>query len=114
MPLADLLPGRFGLAGRLPARIEYLRGPAGGVITLLRHLSWPGLTECDIGDEPRRRAAYGLVLSQGTRGDMARLLNARLLRRDWPAIGPALDARLRSLCERQFGLAPAPAGDQEA
>lgn len=113
MPIADLLPGRLGLAGRLPARIEDLHGPAGGVVTLPRHLSWPGLRECDVTDAPSRQLMYGLILSQGKRNDMARLLNAGLLRQDWQVIGPVIDDRLRRRCERRFELQPAPAGPRE-
>ena len=112
MSLADLMRGRAGRSARLPTRIEELRGPGAGVIKLPRYLSWPGLTECDVADPPNRRAMYGLVLSQGKRGDMTRLLNAALLRQDWAAIAPAIDARLRRECERRFALAPS--GDTAA
>jgi hypothetical protein len=104
MPLADLLPGRFGLAGRLPGRIDELRGPARGVVMLPRHLSWPGVREFDVSDDRTRRGMYGIVLSQGKRNDVARFLNATLLRQDWPLIRASLDPRLRRWCERQFAL----------
>ncbi len=105
MALAHLLPGRLGLAGRLPARIEDLRGPAGGVILLPRNLSWPGMRECDVSDDRGRRNMYGLLLAQGSRNDIARFVNAGLLRQDWPLIRKSLDARLSRSCERRFGLA---------
>ncbi len=114
MSIADLLPGRFGLAARLPGRIEDLHGPVSGIVTLPRHLSWPGLRECDLTDPPSRQAMYGLVLSQGKRNDVARLLNAGLLRQDWQVIGPVIDARLRRRCERQFALVSAPAAAARA
>jgi hypothetical protein len=112
MPLADLLPGRFGLASRLPGKIDELRGPARGIIMLPRHLSWPGLREFDLSDDRTRRGMYGIVLSQGTRNDVARFLNAALLRQDWPLIRASLDPKLRRWCERQFALGAAgPAPD---
>jgi hypothetical protein len=110
MSLAQLLAGRSGHAGRLPDRLEDLRGPARGVIVLPRHLSWPGLRECDVTDDATRRSMYGIVLTQGQRNDVKRFLNPVLLRQDWPLIAAALDPRLRRLCERRFSLARAPAG----
>ena len=104
MSLADLISGRTGLAGRLPGRIEELRGPVRGIIVLPRHLSWPGLRECDVTDDSTRRSMYGIVLTQGRRNDVARFLNARLLVQDWPLIRNSLDPRLRRWCERRFAL----------
>jgi len=112
MSLADLLPGRGGLAGRLPHRLEELHGPVKGVIVLPRHLSLPGLREFDVSDAQLRRSMYGIVLTQGRRNDVARFLNARLLVQDWPLIRASLDPKLRRWCERRFGLrAPAGAGE---
>src|SRR5271166_4259221 len=108
MSLAELLPGRFGLASRLPGRIDDLRGPVRGVIMLPRHLSWPGLRECDISDERSRRSMYGMVLTQGKRNDIARFVNAALLSQDWPLIRNALEPRVRRRCERQFDLGAEP------
>jgi hypothetical protein len=104
MSLADLLTGRHGLASRLPGRLEDLRGPAKGVIVLPRHLSWPGMREFDVTDDGSRRSMYGIVLSQGQRNDIARFLNPRLLREDWPLIRTSLDPKLRRWCERRFVL----------
>jgi hypothetical protein len=105
MALALMLPGRLGPAGRLPARIEDLKGPAKGVILLPRYLSWPGMRECDIGDDGTRRSIYGLLLAQGGHNDIARFVNATLLQQDWPLIRKSLDARLARWCERRYGLA---------
>ncbi len=107
MSLAELISGRTGLAGRLPSGIEELRGPVRGVIVLPRHLSWPGLRECDVTDDSTRRSMYGIVLTQGRRNDVARFLNARLLVQDWPLIRTSLDPKLRRWCERRFALRPA-------
>jgi hypothetical protein len=110
MSLADLLSGRGALAGRLPHRLEELRGPVRGVIVLPRHLSLPGMREFDVSDDSIRRSMYGIVLTQGRRNDVARFLNARLLVQDWPLIRSSLDPKLRRWCERRFALrAPAEA-----
>ena len=105
MSLAQLLAGRLGHGSRLPERREDLRGPARGVIVLPRHLSWPGMRECDVTDGPARRSMYGIVLTQGQRNDVKRFLNPALLAQDWPLIAPSLDPRLRRWCERRFALA---------
>jgi hypothetical protein len=104
MPIADLLPGRFGPAGRLPSQIDDLRGPVKGVVMLPMHLSWPGMRECDVSDDRTRRSMYGMLLSQGKRNDIVRFVNAELLAQDWPAIAESLDPKLRRWCERQFCL----------
>jgi hypothetical protein len=105
MSLADFLSGRTSLAGRLPSRLEELRGPVKGTIVLPRHLSWPGMREFDVSDDSTRRSMYGIVLTQGRRNDVARFLNARLLIQDWPLIRNSLDPKLRRWCERRFPLA---------
>jgi hypothetical protein len=103
MSWTDLLrPGRTGLAGRLPARLEDLHGPEQGVIVLPRHLAWPGMREFDVTDDLLRRSLYGIVLTQGRRNDLARFVNARLLRQDWPLLRASLDPKLRRWCERRL------------
>jgi hypothetical protein len=104
MSLADLLAGRNPHASRLPQRLEDLRGPAQGVIVLPRHLSWPGMRECDVTNDATRRSMYGIVLSQGQRNDVARFLNPRLLQQDWPLIRDSLDPKLRGACEQRYAL----------
>jgi len=104
MAIADKLSGRLGSAGRLPARIEHLRGPARGVIKLPKNLSWPGMRECDLSDDRRRRNLYGMLLAQGQHNDIARFVNGGLLRQDWPLIKTTLNSRLARSCERRFGL----------
>jgi hypothetical protein len=99
-----MLPGQLGLAGRLPGRIDDLRGPASGVIMLPKNLSWPGMRECDVSDDRGRRSLYAMLLAQGKRNDIARFVNAGLLRQDWPLIRNSLDSGLRRGCERRFGL----------
>ncbi len=109
MSLAHWLSGRTSHRRRLPAGLDELRGPAKGTIMLPRHLSWPGMRECDVTDEETRRNMYGIVLTQGQRNDVARFLNPRLLQQDWPKIRDALDPKLRDYCERRFALG-GPAG----
>ena len=105
MSLTDLLrPGRIGLAGRLPARLEDLHGPERGVIVLPRHLAWPGMREFDVTDDRVRRSLYGIVLTQGRRNDLARFVNPRLLTQDWPLLRSSLDPKLRRWCERRLAL----------
>jgi hypothetical protein len=105
MPLTDLLrPGRSARAGRLPASLDELHGPAQGVVVLPRHLAWPGLREFDLSDDQLRRSLYGIVITQGRRNDMARFVNARLLREDWPVLRDSLDPKVRRSCERRLRL----------
>ena len=104
MLLAEFLAARFGLAGRLPSQIDDLRGPIRGVVTLPRHLSWPGRRECDLADDETRRGVYGLLLTQGKREDIVRFVNGELLRQDWPLIKRSLEPRLGRLCERHLAL----------
>lgn len=101
---ADWLAGRKPHTDRLPARIEELRGPARGVVSLPRHLALPGVRECDVTDAATRRNMYGIMLTQGQRNDVARFLNPDYLRQDWPLIAGALEPGLRAACERRFGL----------
>lgn len=105
MSLTDLLlPGRSGLAARLPASLADLHGPEQGVVVLPRHLAWPGLREFDLSDDRLRRSLYGIVLAQGRRNDMARFVNARLLAEDWPLLRTSLDPKVRKSCERRLQL----------
>ena len=105
MSLTDLFRPGGGLARRLPASPDDLRGPEQGVVVLPRHLSPPGLREFDVTDDWHRRSLYGIVLTQGTRNDMARFVNARLLREDWPVLSDSLDPTIRRGCERWLNLA---------
>ena len=107
MSLTDhlLRPGR---RGRLPASLDELHGPTQGVVVLPRHLAWPGLREFDIADDRLRRSLYGIVLTQGRRIDVARFVNARLLRQDWPQLRTSLDPRIRKGWERRLALGTPP------
>jgi hypothetical protein len=102
MSLTDLLRrGHSGaVARRLPESLDDLHGPEQGVVVLPRHLCPPGLREFDVTDDWHRRSLYGIVLTQGRRNDMARFVNARLLRQDWPVLSNSLDPKIRRGCER--------------
>lgn len=104
MLVADLLPGRMRLATRLPGGVDDLRGPVSGVVMVPRILAMPGMRECDIGKDAERRGLYRMLLAQGSRNDIARFVNAGLLRQDWPQISKALDRRLARWCERRYDL----------
>lgn len=107
MSLTDLLRrGQGGaVARRLPPSLADLHGPERGVVVLPRHLCPPGLREFDVADDACRRSLYGIVLTQGRRGDLARFVNARLLRQDWPALSRSLDPKVRRGCERWLNRA---------
>jgi hypothetical protein len=94
-----------GLARRLPASPDDLRGPERGVVVLPRHLCPPGLREFDVTDDWHRRSLYGIVLTRGQRNDMARFVNARLLREDWPVLSGSLHPKVRRACERWMNRA---------
>ena len=69
-------------------------------------MAWPGLREFDLSDDRLRRSLYGIVLTQGRRNDMARFVNARLLRADWLAsgIGDQVGITGFDACRPLFGL----------
>ena len=51
-----------------------------------------------------RLLLYSIVISQGRRNDVARFLNAKRLREDWPQLRPLISARMRRALERKLGL----------
>jgi hypothetical protein len=94
-------------AARLPDRLDDLHGPWQGVVVLPVHLTWHGLREFDVSSEKPRLLLYNIVLSQGRRNDLARFVNPRRLRDDWPQLRPLLSRSVRRACERKLGLRPA-------
>ncbi len=62
------------------------------------------MREFDVADDRLRRSMYGIVLTQGRRNDLARFVNPRLLRQDWPLLRSSLDPKLRRWCERRLAL----------
>jgi hypothetical protein len=47
---------------------------------------------------------YTIVLSKGTRNDVARFLHPDLLREDWPRLHAQISRPVRDACARRFGL----------
>ena len=122
MSFTDLLRGRAGLAGRgRPPGWKTCMGRNGVSSALPRHLAWPGMREFDVTDDRLRRSLYGIVLTQGRRNDLARFVDARLLRQDWPLLRASprpetaplvrAPAALRSLAAH--GTGPARAAETE-
>jgi hypothetical protein len=105
MTLADVLSWRRGQAARIPERLADLRGPARGVVVLPRHMTWHGLREFDVSEAGGRLRLYTIVLSQGSRNDIARFLHPGLLRQDWPQLRGLVAPGVRDACARRFGLA---------
>jgi hypothetical protein len=93
-------------AARLPDRLDDLHGPWQGVVVLPVHLTWYGLREFDVAVEKPRLLLYSIVLSQGRPNDLARFVNARRLRDDWPKLRMLLRRPTRRACERKLGLRP--------
>jgi hypothetical protein len=103
-----LSAGFSGDGGRLPARLDDLRGPWQGIVSLPVHLSWYGHRECDVAVQKSRLQLYSTLLSQGRQSDIVRLVNARRLSEDWPQLRVLLSRKTRRTCERKLGLrAPA-------
>lgn len=97
-------PGPFSVADvkpyAVPARLDDLQGPDRGVVTLPRDLAWSGCRAFDLDDEYDRAAMYKIVLEEGQEADQRRLLNWRLLRRDWRNLIQA--RQVRALWENRF------------
>src|SRR5260370_3525499 len=80
MVIADLVPRRLALGGRLPNRIEDLIGAVKGVILLPRNLSWPGMREGDVSDDCGPSSLYLLILAPGPRKCLGQIVSCPLLR----------------------------------
>jgi hypothetical protein len=100
-----------GQAGRLPDRLDDLHGPWQGIVVLPVHMTWGGMREFDVAAERPRLLLYSIVLSQGRPNDLARFVNPRRLRDDWPQLRGLVSAPIRRKCERKLGL-PKPARHQ--
>jgi hypothetical protein len=84
----------------VPERLEDLRGPAEGVLTLPQHVYWGPKAECDLGDPEGVIKAYQAILREGARADQEELMNAGLLVRVWNEL--MLPVRCRNLWENKF------------
>jgi hypothetical protein len=88
---------------RLPGRLEDLHGPQDGIVVLPVHLTWAGHREFDVSKDEPRLVLYSIVLSKGRRNDLARFVNARRLREDWPQLRGLVSRRTRRATERMLG-----------
>ena len=100
----DLRSGLSRPASRLPERLDDLHGPWQGTVVLPVHLSWHQFREFDVARRQARLLLYSIVISQGRRNDVARFLNARRLREDWPELRLLVSTRMRRACESRLGL----------
>ena len=99
--------GFSGQAGRLPDRLDELHGPWQGIVVLPTHLTWHGAREFDVASEKPRLLMYSIVIGQGRRSELARFVNPRRLRDDWPQLRLLVSSRTRRSWERKLSL-PAP------
>lgn len=84
----------------VPARLDDLQGPDHGVVALPHDVAWSGRREFDLDDDYDRAAMYKIVLEEAQETDQRRLLNWRILRRDWRNLFPA--RQVRALWEDRF------------
>ena len=93
-------------------RLDDLRGPTAGTVSLPPHLDWSGDARYDL-DKPARLASmYRTVLNEaGSPDDLQAWLHGRLLTQLWPTLWlpPALrqlwEARFPELASRRTGAA---------
>jgi hypothetical protein len=85
----------------VPNSLGELVGPASGVVELPTHLAWSGLRVYDLGDEQQLGLLYETVIRESMDiADVARYLNAAVLRRVWLRLW--LPARVRRAWEQRF------------
>lgn len=97
---AEALYARY--AGRLPASLDRLAGPAHGVVELPLHIAWSGLRSYDL-DRPRlRMGLYRTVLAEGRHEDLLRLLDRDLLLAQWPVLRTLVSRHIRQAWEDAF------------
>lgn len=84
----------------VPARLEDLRGPDGGQMTLPVNVYWGPWSVVDLDIRSDVVKAYQATLREGRVVDQVALLNRDLLVRIWPEL--MLPARVRELWESRF------------
>ncbi|MFD8978511.1 hypothetical protein [Streptomyces sp. NPDC059564] len=105
-PAGAVLYARY--AGRLPAALEKLAGPAHGVVEVPLHVAWSGLRAYDL-DRPRlRMGLYRTVLAEGGHEDLVTLLNHDLLVAQWPVLRTLISRHVRTAWEDAFPELAAP------
>jgi hypothetical protein len=107
---AVVAPGRtsdrfVGYSARKPyvvaERLEELRGPTAGTVTLPGHLDWSGNASYDLGRPSRLASMYRTVLNEaGSAEDLRAWLDAQMLTRLWPTLW--LPSALRRIWEDHF------------
>jgi hypothetical protein len=94
-------PTRYARPYVLPDRLDELTGPTSGVVRLPEHLDWSGNAVYDLDSPGRIVDLYRTVLMEAAdRTDLARYLNAGMLRRLWAMLW--LPQALRAAWEARF------------
>jgi hypothetical protein len=84
-----------------PARLDELRGPISGTVTLDRWLAWSGRTQFELGSPRQVTTMYETVLREAVSpDDLARWIDGPTLVRLWRTL--VLPPRLRGLWEERF------------
>ena len=96
------LPSRWsGVEETLPASLNHLVGPPGGVVELPHDLAWSGRRSFDLANPVQRYMYHMTVLTSGaTREHYTNWLNMDLLRSEWTSLG--LPPPLRRVWEGHF------------
>lgn len=82
-------------------RLEALRGPTAGTVTLPGHLDWSGSATYDLSKPSRLASMYRAVLNEaGSVEDLCRWIDSRLLTQLWPSLW--LPPALRRVWESRF------------
>jgi hypothetical protein len=98
------LPSRWaGVPALLPASLEALAGPPGGVVELPLDLAWSGDRSFDLTDSMQRYLYHMTVLTAAvTREHYTSWLNADLLQADWELLRQRLPMQLRDVWQQHF------------
>ncbi|MFY1633859.1 hypothetical protein ACN27F_11360 [Solwaraspora sp. WMMB335] len=79
-------------------RLDDLRGPVSGQVTLIKRLDWSGRAQYDLANPRRLASLYETVLREATTvDDLARWLDGGTLVRLWPTL--VLPPQVRQLWE---------------
>ncbi|PUB31789.1 hypothetical protein C8K30_101306 [Promicromonospora sp. AC04] len=98
----DLALYRAKFQRRLPASLDMLRGPSGGMVVLPQHVAWSGMTSYAL-DKPRQRMSlYRIVLHEGLHDDLLVYLNRDLLLELWPVLRRLVGRTVRGVWEDAF------------
>ncbi len=89
-------------AGRLPARLNDLDGPAHGTVDLPLHVVWSGRHSYGLEQPRSRMSLYRIVLAEGQRQDLIDFLNRDLLLAQWPVLRTLISRPIRDVWEAAF------------